>query len=105
MLYKKYIFSCNLSNKDIRRDTINILYWKIHYNICYTKEYYNEFKKYVELYCKLKPDLIIVNSNDINQKEKNMIFNDKNSIIFCLKTTKNGQKNIWKRKKEIFAHH
>ena len=79
------LFQCNLPNKDLKRDTINVLYRTIHYDICYAKEYYNEFKKYLDFFCKLIPELIIVNPNDIIQKGKNMIFNDKSSIIFSRK--------------------
>ena len=83
-------FSCELPNKDKKKDTINVLFRKAHYDIAYTKDYYNDFQPLLDLYCNLnmvyKVDYYIVDLKDINQKEislnKDDPFNPELSVVF-----------------------
>ena len=83
-------FSCELPNKDKKKDTIYVLYRKAHYDICYTKDYYNDFQPLLDLYCKTKmvyqDDYYIVDQNNISQKEKELNecepFNPEKSVVF-----------------------
>ena len=83
-------FSCELPNKDKKKDTINVLFRKAHYDIAYTKDYYNDFQPLLDLYCNLnmvyKVDYYIVDLKDINQKEislnKDDPFNPEISVVF-----------------------
>ena len=93
------IFPCNLPNKDQKKDTISVLYRLIHYDICYTKEYYNTFKEYLELYCNSIADLKNIDSNDIIQKEKIFSYNPQGSLIFSRKKVKKPSYNENNNKK------
>ena len=83
-------FDCGLPNKDKERDTINLLYRKSHYDIYYSKEYYDDFQPLLDLFCKLKmkftEDYFIVKPNDIKEKEKqinaNFPFNPEDNVIY-----------------------
>ena len=79
-------FSCYLPNKDKIKDTINVLYRKAHYDVCYTKEYYNNFEPLLEKYSNLKVDFCLINPSIVQQNEKilNEInpFNPEVSVVF-----------------------
>ena len=67
-------FSCFLPNKDKIKDTLNVLYRKAHYDVCYNKEYYNNFQPLLDIYSNLKMsfgiDNYIMEYNNIIQKDK-----------------------------------
>ena len=84
-------FSCELPNKEKKFDTINILYTKAHYDICYYTEYYNKYKKLLELYCKINTkykvdDFYILDPIDEMKKEKELNklfpFDENKSVLF-----------------------
>ena len=83
-------FSSMLPNKDKQKDTINVLFRKAHYDICYTKDYYNDFQPLLDIYCKLnliyQIDYYVVDLNLISKQEKalNEIepFNPELSVVF-----------------------
>ena len=83
-------FSCELPNKDKRLDTLNVLYRKAHYDVCYFNDYYYNFKNLLNLYCnlntKFKEDFFILSPKDVEQQEKilNKIspFDENKSMIF-----------------------
>ena len=83
-------FSCELPNKDKRLDTINVLYRKAHYDVCYFNDYYYKYKNFLNLYCNLntgfKEDFFILNPKDVGQQERilNKIspFDENKSMIF-----------------------
>lgn len=83
-------FSCELPNRDKKKDTINVLFRKAHYDVCYSKEYYNDFQPLLDLYCKLNSvygiDYYIVDLKDSLKKEKSLNeenpFNPEASIVF-----------------------
>ena len=83
-------FDCYLPDKDKKTDTINLLYRKGHYDIYYSKEYYNDFQPFLDLYCKINmkygDDYFIVNPNEIKEKEKiiniSNPFNPEDNIIY-----------------------
>ena len=107
-------FSCYLPGKDKIKDTINVLYRKAHYDICYTKEYYNDFQPLLDIYCDPKmsfgKDYYIVEPNIINQKEKTLNesypFNPQESIVFnkVLFEKKNKEKQKEKEKEIIIEN-
>ena len=82
--------SCELANKDKKLDTINVLYRKAHYDVCYFNEYYYNYKNLLNLYCnlntKFKEDFYILDSKDVAEKEKFLIkvapFDENKSMIF-----------------------
>ena len=83
-------FSCELPDKDRKKDTINVLYRKAHYDVCYTKDFYNDFNILLDIYTDLKMqkgiDYHIVNKEDI-QKENNTLnqinpYDPEKSVIF-----------------------
>ena len=83
-------FSCELPNRDKKKDTINVLFRKAHYDVCYSKEYYNDFQPLLDLYCNLNSvygiDYYIVDLKDSLKKEKSLNeenpFNPEASIVF-----------------------
>ena len=83
-------FSCYLPNKDRKKDTINVLYRKAHYDVCYSRDYYNDFKPFLDVYMDLGMkkgvNYFIVDPDDIKKKEKylNEIspFNPELSVVF-----------------------
>ena len=83
-------FSCELPNKDKKNDTINVLYRKAHYDVCYFNEYYYSFKNLLDIYSKFntkfKEDFYILDPKDIAQKEKALDklfpFDENKSVIF-----------------------
>ena len=83
-------FSSMLPNKDKKNDTINVLFRKAHYDICYTKDYYNDFQPLLDLYCKSKMtyqiDYYVVDLNAILRQEKSLNeidpFNPELSVVF-----------------------
>ena len=97
---EKKFFNCGLPNKDKIKDTINVLYRKAHYDVCYTKEYYNDFQPLLDKFCNLNSsfgiDYFIVDINNINKKAKLLDesnpYNPDVSIVF--------NKLLEKKKKE-----
>ena len=83
-------FSCYLPNKDKKKDTINVLYRKAHYDICYSNDYYNDFQPFLDIYSDLKlkkgVDYFIVDLDSLKQKEKylniNYPFNPELSVVY-----------------------
>jgi hypothetical protein len=83
-------FDCGLPDKDKKRDIINLLYRKSHYDIYYSKEYYDDFQPLLDKFCNLKmkykEDYFIVKPNDLKEKEKkiNEIFpyNPEDNVIY-----------------------
>ena len=83
-------FSCELPNKDKKFDTINVLYRKAHYDVCYFNDYYNNYKNLLDIYCNLntefKGDFYILDPNLVVQQEKilNKLspFDENKSVIF-----------------------
>ena len=106
-------FSCFLPNKDKIKDTLNVLYRKAHYDVCYNKEYYNNFQPLLDIYSNLKMsfgiDNYIVEYNNIIQKEKilNQLypFNPEESVVFNKllfeKRKKEKQNEKQKEEKEL----
>ena len=94
-------FSCELPNKDKKKDTLNVLYRKAHYDISYNKEFYNDFQPLLDIYSDLKMayqiDYYVVDLNTIRQKEKELNesepYNPQVSVIF-------NRKLFEKKKKE-----
>jgi len=107
-------FSSELPNKDKKFDTINVLYRKAHYDVCYFNEYYNKYQNLLDIYCtlntKFQEDYYILDPNDIITKEKilyKMIPYDENkSLLFNRvlyekqKHTANTKKNDKQEKQE-----
>ena len=79
-------FSCYLPNRDKKMDTINVLYRKAHYDVCYSQEYYNKYEPLLNNYCKLNEDFCIVEPNMVSQKEKILNeeypFDTEKSVVF-----------------------
>ena len=83
-------FSCELPNKDTKLDTINVLYRKAHYDVCYFNEYYYNYKNLLNLYCNLntvfKEDFFILDPKDVSKQEKLLDkiapFDENKSMIF-----------------------
>lgn len=107
-IIRNKILSSNLKNKD----TISILYKKIHYDICYTNDYYNRFENYLNLYCNLEleqgENYKVIDPNDIiqtkNDLDKIIPFNVENSILFnniLIVYDKNTLENNVQKEKEI----
>ena len=108
-------FSCFLPDKDRIKDTINVLYRKAHYDVCYNKEYYNDFEPLLNIYCDLKMyfgvDYYIVESNNIIQKEKilneSYPYNPQESLVFnrvLFEKRKNEKKNEKTKEKECIMN-
>ena len=99
-------FSSYLQDKDKVKDTINVLYRKAHYDVCYSKEYYNNFEPLLENYCNLKIDFCLINPINVEKYEK--ILNETNpynpqvSVVFNRVLFEKGKKEKEKEKeKEI----
>ena len=84
-------FPCELPNKEKKLDTINVLFKKAHYDVCYFTEYYNKYKKLLELYCNINTkykddDFYILDPIDVMKKEKllNKLlpFDENKNILF-----------------------
>ena len=83
-------FSCYLPNKDKKKDTINVLYRKAHYDVCYSKDYYNDFQPFLDIYSDLNlkkgVNYFLVDLDSIKQKEKylntNNPFNPELSVVY-----------------------
>ena len=101
-------FSCDLPGKDKIKDTINVLFRKAHYDVCYNKEYYNNFQPLLDKYCKLQSiygnDYYVVEFDRITQKEKylNEInpYNPQESVVFNKLLYEKNKKNKEKEKEE-----
>lgn len=99
-------FSCDLPGKDKIKDTINVLFRKAHYDVCYNKEYYNNFQPLLDKYCKLQSvygnDYYVVEFDGITQKEKylNEInpYNPQQSVVFNKLLYEKNKKNKEKEK-------
>ena len=67
-------FSCELPNKDKKLDTINVLYRKAHYDVCYFNEYYENYEHLLDIYTtlntKFQEDYFILDPKDVIAKEK-----------------------------------
>ena len=82
--------SSELSNKDKKFDTVNVLYRKAHYDVCYFNEYYYKYKNLLDLYCtlnsKFKEDFYILAPDEVIKQEKilNKIapFDENKSLLF-----------------------
>ena len=83
-------FSCELPNKDKKNDTINVLYRKAHYDVCYFNEYYLNYKNFLDIYSNLNAkytkDFYILDPASVAQKEKALDkivpFDENKSVIF-----------------------
>ena len=101
-------FSCDLPGKDKIKDTINVLFRKAHYDVCYNKEYYNNFQPLLDKYCKLQSiygnDYYVVEFDRITQKEKylNEInpYNPQESVVFNKLLYEKNKKNKEKEKEK-----
>jgi hypothetical protein len=101
-------FSCDLPGKDKIKDTINVLFRKAHYDVCYNKEYYNNFQPLLDKYCKLQSiygnDYYVVEFDRITQKEKylNEInpYNPQMSVVFNKLLYEKNKKNKEKEKEK-----
>ena len=102
-------FSCELPNRNKKKDTINVLFRKAHYDICYSKEYYNDFQPLLDLYCKLNSvygvDYYIVDLKEYSQKEKSLNednpFNPEASVIFNRALFNKKKKNKEKKEEKL----
>ena len=80
-------FSSGLKNKDKQNDTINVLFRKAHYDVCYTNKFYSNYKNLLDLYCNLEfSNIYVVDLVNINKKttQINNIdpFDPQKSILF-----------------------
>jgi hypothetical protein len=94
-----------LSNKDKIKVTLDVLYRKAHYDVCYNKEYQPLLDIYSNLKMSFGIDNYIVEYNNIIQKEKilNQLypFNPEESVVFNkLYLKKEKKKNKMKSKKK-----
>ena len=98
-------FPCYLPDKDKIKDSVNLLYRKAHYDVCYTKEYYNDYKSLLEIYSDLKNTCCyVINPTIVEQNEKlfNGInpFNPETSAIFNRVNFEKKTKEKEKKEKE-----
>ena len=101
-------FPCELPDKEKKLDTINVLFKKAHYDICYFTEYYNQYKRLLELYCNVKTkykddDFYILDPIDVMKKEKllnRLLPFDENKNILFNRALYEKQKKEQKEKKE-----
>ena len=67
-------FSCELDNKSKKYDTLNVLYRKAHYDVCYSNYYYDRYQNLLNIYCnlntKFKEDFYILDPIDVLKQEK-----------------------------------
>ena len=84
------LFQSNLKN----RDNIYVLFRKAHYDICYSQDYYNRFRSYLNIYNHFNDKLYVLNKSDFeNYKKKSNLFDIEGSRIF-------NRKLYFKRKNE-----
>ena len=101
-------FPCELPDKEKKIDTINVLFKKAHYDICYFTEYYNQYKRLLELYCNIKTkykddDFYILDPIDVMKKEKllnRLLPFDENKNILFNRALYEKQKKKQNKKKE-----
>ena len=107
-------FSCELPNNEKKLDTINVLFRKAHYDVCYFTEYYNRYQKLLNIYfslnTKFHEDFYLLDSIDVMKKEKilnkEMPYDENKSVLFNRllyekqKNEKNQKKNEKKDKAE-----
>ena len=100
-------FSCELPHSEKKLDTINVLFRKAHYDVCYFTEYYNRYKKLLNMYCslntKFKEDFFILDPIDVIKKEKLLnksIPYDENKSVLFNRLLYEKQKNEQNQKKE-----
>ena len=100
-------FSSELPNKDKKFDTINVLYRKAHYDVCYFNEYYNKYQNLLDIYCtlnsKFQEDYFILAPTDIIKQEKilyKMIPYDENKSLIFNRVLYEKQKNEINKKKD-----
>ena len=100
-------FSCELPNKDKKFDTVNVLFRKAHYDVCYFTEYYNRYQQLLKLYSsintKFKEDYFVLDPIDVMKKEKilnNLIPYDENKSVLFNRLLYEKQKNEQNKKKE-----
>ena len=103
-------FPCELPDKEKKLDTINVLFKKAHYDICYFTEYYNQYKRLLELYCNIKTkykvdDFYILDPIDVMKKEKllNRLlpFDENKNILFNRALYEKQKKSKIKKRKKI----
>ena len=107
VIENKFI-SCFLANKDKKKDTINVLYRKAHYDVSYTQEYYNDFQPLLDLYKEKGNNCYIVDAAHIKQKEnflnEHNPYNPEMSVVYNQilfeKKQKEKEKGTDKKKKE-----
>ena len=106
LIFYDYGVDCNIQTKDFncklkRKATICLLYRKCHYDLCYTSEFYNRYKKYLDKYISSN-SLKIVDSNLLLYFENNMedvdlfqskIFTKVNGEILKFKKEDNKETN------------
>ena len=80
-------FSSGLKNKDKQNDTINVLFRKAHYDVCYTNKFYSDYKDLLDFYCSLEfSNIYVVDLININNKTEQINnidpFDPQKSILF-----------------------
>lgn len=107
-------FSCELPNNEKKLDTINVLFRKAHYDVCYFTEYYNRYQKLLNIYfslnTKFHEDFYLLDPIDVMKKEKilnkEIPYDENKSVLFNRllyekqKNEKNQKKNEKKDKAE-----
>ena len=107
-------FSCELPNNEKKLDTINVLFRKAHYDVCYFTEYYNRYQKLLNIYfslnTKFHEDFYLLGPIDVMKKEKilnkEIPYDENKSVLFNRllyekqKNEKNQKKNEKKDKAE-----
>ena len=83
-------FSCELPNNEKKLDTINVLFRKAHYDVCYFTEYYNRYQKLLNIYfslnTKFHEDFYLLDPIDVMKKEKilnkEIPYDENKSVLF-----------------------
>ena len=105
---------CELPNNEKKLDTINVLFRKAHYDVCYFTEYYNRYQKLLNIYfslnTKFHEDFYLLDPIDVMKKEKilnkEIPYDENKSVLFNRllyekqKNEKNQKKNEKKDKAE-----
>ena len=89
------LFKCGLKNKQ----KINVLFRVTHYDILYDEKYFNQYKKFFDIYTKKKIILKVININELNQLRNinstssiDNINKNKNDVVY-IQEFDNNQKN------------
>ena len=89
------LFKCGLKNKQ----KINVLFRVTHYDILYDEKYFNQYKKFFDIYTQKKIILKVININELNQLRNinstssiDNINKNKNDVVY-IQEFDNNQKN------------